>query len=74
MIVFNANAEQAGSYGYTTSGEPFQCTCQITDDIGRDYASITYGRCLPHSVLHELKSTRNSLRSYSNQLPLYAHN
>lgn len=59
-IDFNADAEQVKLYEYTTSGEPFQCTCEITDDTGRDYSSIIYGRCLPHSVAQELKSTRNS--------------
>ena len=63
MIDFNANAEHARSFEHTTVGEPFQCTCQITDDLGRDYSSINYGRCLPHSVERELKSTRNSLHS-----------
>ncbi len=59
-IDFNANAKHAKFYEYTTSGEPFQCTCKITDDIDRDYSSIMYGRCLPHSAVRELKSTRNS--------------
>lgn len=57
-IDFIANAEQAKLYEYTTSGELFQCTCQITDDTGHDYESLIYGRCLPHSVVRELKSTR----------------
>ncbi|MCY0791981.1 hypothetical protein N0392_20175 [Morganella morganii] len=59
-IDFNANVEYAKLYENTTSGEPFQCTCKITDDNDRDYSSIMYGRCLPHSVVRELKSTRNS--------------
>lgn len=59
-IDFNANAKHAKFYEDTTSGEPFQCICKITDDTDRDYSSIIYGRCLPHSVVRELKSTRNS--------------
>ena len=59
-IDFNPDAEQAQLYEFTTSGELFQCTCQITDDTGRDYSSIFYGRCLPHSVAQELKSTLNA--------------
>jgi len=59
-IDFNPNMELAQLYEYTTSGEPFQCTCQITSDAGRDYTSIIYGRCWPHAVAQELKSTRNS--------------
>ena len=41
-----------------TSGQPFRCECQITDDKGRTYSSIHYGRCLPHSSKRELRSTR----------------
>lgn len=59
-IDFNPNVELAKLYEYTTSGEPFQCTCQITSDAGRDYTSIIYGRCWAHAVAHEFKSTRNS--------------
>ncbi|WP_336749978.1 hypothetical protein [Pantoea vagans] len=59
-IDFNANAKHGKLYEDTTSGKPFQCTCKITDDSDRDYSSIMYGRCLPHSVVRELKSTRNS--------------
>lgn len=58
MIDFNINAEHAQLSEYSSSGAPFQCTCQITDDTGRDYFSIIYGRCLPHSAMRELKSTR----------------
>ncbi|MBY4840283.1 hypothetical protein [Pantoea sp. DY-5] len=60
MIDFNVNAKHAKLYEDTNSGEPFQCTCKITDDTDRDYSSIVSGRCLPHSVVRELKSTRNS--------------
>jgi len=59
-IDFDAKAGHAKLYEDTTSGDLFQCTCKITDDIDRDYSSIMYGRCLPHSVVRELKSTRNS--------------
>lgn len=59
-IDFNANLKHAKLYEDTILGEPFQCTCKITDDTERDYSSIIYGRCLPHSVVRELKSTRNS--------------
>lgn len=59
-IDFNPNVELALLYEYTTSGEPFQCTCQITSDTGRDYTSIIYGHCWPHAVAQEFKSIRNS--------------
>lgn len=59
-IDFNADAKHTKLYEDTTSGEPFQCTCKITDDTDRDYSSIIFGRCLPHSAIRELKSTRNS--------------
>ncbi|POW55637.1 hypothetical protein C3408_17180 [Candidatus Pantoea alvi] len=58
MIDFKADAKHAGLNDYSASGEPYCCTCQITDDSGRNYSSIIYGRCLRHSVKHELKSTR----------------
>ncbi|EKM0364880.1 hypothetical protein ACRXLK_001027 [Cronobacter turicensis] len=59
-IDFNPNVELAQLYEYTTSGELFQCSCQITSDAGRDYTSIIYGRCWPHAIAQEFKSTRNS--------------
>lgn len=59
-IDFNANSKHSKLDEDTSSGEPFQCTCKITDDTDRDYSSIIYGRCLPHSVVRELKSTRDS--------------
>lgn len=60
-IDFDANTENAWLYECSTLGELFQCRCQIMDDIGRRYFSIIYGRCLPHSVVNELRSTRNPL-------------
>ncbi|WP_152562854.1 MULTISPECIES: hypothetical protein [unclassified Serratia (in: enterobacteria)] len=57
-IDFNVNAKHAQSYECSTSGEPFQCCCQIIDDTDRRYSSIIYGRCQPHSAVKELKSTR----------------
>lgn len=60
MLDFGANVENTWLHECSTSGEPFQCCCQITDDTGRSYSSIIGGRCLPHSAMKELKSTRKS--------------
>lgn len=43
---------------YPASGTPFKCQCQITDDNGRLYSAISYGRCKPHSAVRELRSSR----------------
>jgi hypothetical protein len=59
-IDFNPNVELAQMYEYSTGGETFQCSCKITSDTGQDYTSIIYGRCWPHTVAQEFKSTRNS--------------
>lgn len=59
-IDFNPDVVLAQLYEYNTSGEPFQCSCQITSDTGQDYTSIIYGRCWPHAIAQEFKSTRNS--------------
>lgn len=61
MIDFNTNAESARLHECLTLGEPFQCRCQIMDDTGRYYSSIIHGRCLPHSIVKELRSTRKSV-------------
>lgn len=58
VIDFYTNDEAAQSAEYHTSGDPFKCLCQITDDSGCDYSSIIYGRCLPHSPARELRSNR----------------
>ncbi|HID4130035.1 TPA: hypothetical protein ACXE8V_000314 [Pluralibacter gergoviae] len=60
MIDFNANAESAWLHERATVGEPFQCHCQIIDDIGRSYSSVIGGRCLPHSAMKEIRSTRKT--------------
>lgn len=57
-IDFSVNAKHEQLRDYPTSGEPFQCCCKITDDTGRVYTSIRYGRCQPHSRVNELKSFR----------------
>lgn len=58
VIDFYTKDEAAQSGEHLTSGDPFKCLCQITDDRGRDYSSIIYGRCLPHSARRELRSNR----------------
>ncbi|MHA6311172.1 hypothetical protein ACX3P5_08010 [Pantoea sp. S-LA4] len=58
VIDFYPNDNAAQSAEYHTSGDPFKCLCQITDDRGSDYSSIIYGRCLPHSPARELRSNR----------------
>lgn len=60
IIGFCANVEKTWLHACSTFGEPFQCRCQITDDTGCSYSSIIGGRCLPHSVMKELKSTQKS--------------
>lgn len=57
-IDFNINAKHRQLNECSTSGEPFQCCCQIIDDTGRCYSSVVYGRCQAHSSVKELKSTR----------------
>lgn len=57
-IDFKVNAKHVQLHEYPASGEPFQCCCQIIDDVGRRYCSIIYGRCRPHSAERELKSGR----------------
>ncbi|MEO3738791.1 hypothetical protein [Kosakonia sp. WA-90] len=57
-IDFNADAEHIQLHECLTAGEPFQCSCQIIDDNFRNYSSIIYGLCAPHSAAKELKSTR----------------
>ena len=57
-IDFNVNAKHGELDNCLTSGALFQCCCQMTDDIGRIYASVIYGRCQAHSSVKELKSTR----------------
>ncbi len=57
-IDFDTIAEDAQLPGCPALGEPFKCVCQIIDDNGRFYSSIIYGRCLPHSTVRELRSTR----------------
>ncbi|NIY47533.1 hypothetical protein [Cedecea colo] len=47
---------------YPASGTPFKCLCQIIDDNGWLYTSISYGRCKPHSAVRELRSSRRMTR------------
>lgn len=58
MIDFNADAGHSWLHDCSTSGQAFQCSCQITDDNLRNYSSIIYGISAPHSAEKELKSTR----------------
>lgn len=58
VIDFYTNDNAAQSAECHTSGDPFKCVCQITDDRGGDCSSIIYGRCLPHSPARELRSNR----------------
>ncbi|OJT44602.1 hypothetical protein BSR04_04670 [Serratia plymuthica] len=58
IIDFDAIVEDSQLHNYPALGEPFKCYCQITDDNGRLYSSIIYGRCRPHSKVIELQSTR----------------
>lgn len=58
MIDFNVNAKHSQLHQCSISGEPFQCCCRIIDDTSRSYSSIIYGKCKPHSVAKELRSTR----------------
>lgn len=60
LIDFNVHYKQAQLFHCSASGEPYRCCCEITDDTGRRYASIIYGRCQPHSAVKELKSSRKS--------------
>lgn len=52
---FNVNAKNEQLNKCSTSGEPFQCCCQIIDDTGRGYSSVVYGRSQVHSSVKELK-------------------
>ncbi|EAA8388585.1 hypothetical protein OZ379_003129 [Salmonella enterica] len=61
MLDFKVDEENAWLHECSTLGEPFKCGCQIIDDTGRSYSSIIDGRCLPHSVMRELKSTRKPI-------------
>lgn len=58
VIDFYTHDDAAQSAECHTSGDPFKCLCQITDDGGCEYSSIIYGRCLPHSPERELRSNR----------------
>ncbi|HDC4351961.1 TPA: hypothetical protein O8L21_003290 [Enterobacter cloacae] len=60
-IDLNVNTDHDYLNGYSTSGEPFKCRCQIIDDTGRSYSSVVYGRCQAHSSVKELKSTRKCI-------------
>ena len=56
---FNVNAKHEQLNKCSTSGEPFQCCCQIIDDTGRGYSSVVYGRSQVHSSVKELKRLEN---------------
>lgn len=56
---FNVNVKHEQLNKCSTSGEPFQCCCQIIDDTGRGYSSVFYGRSQVHSSVKELKRLEN---------------
>lgn len=58
-LKFNVNAKHDQLNKCLTSGEPFQCCCQIIDDTGRGYSSDVYSRSQAHSSVEELKRPEN---------------